>query len=64
RIIDMHKDNDELIKKVLESIKNTELYDLVLSACPELRGGRIKNVYFKEDNYFDVENIINSENTY
>ena len=63
RIIDTHKDDDELMKKVLESIKDTELYDLVLRACPELRGKKIKNVYFKRDDYFDiVEKIMNSEN--
>jgi len=63
RIIHRYKDNDKLIKKVLEGIKNTELYDLVLSACPELRGEKIKNAYFKKNNYFDViEKIMDSKN--
>ncbi|ADC69158.1 DNA-directed RNA polymerase, subunit I (RpoI) [Methanocaldococcus sp. FS406-22] len=63
RIIDIYKDNDELIKKVLESIKDTELYDLVLRACPELRGEKIRNVHFKRDDYFDIiEKIMNSGN--
>ncbi|WP_244409401.1 DNA-directed RNA polymerase subunit I [Methanocaldococcus jannaschii] len=64
RIIDMHKDNDKLIKKVLEGIKNTDLYDLVLNACPELKGERIKDVYFKKNDYFNViKKTMSSENT-
>ena len=51
------------MKKVLENIKDTELYDLVLRACPELRGEKIRDVYFKRNDYFNIiENVINGEN--
>ena len=32
RILDKYKDNEELMNKILEGIKDTEIYDLVLKA--------------------------------
>ncbi|AIJ06073.1 hypothetical protein JH146_1231 [Methanocaldococcus bathoardescens] len=35
-IIESHIDDRKLIYKILESTKNTELYGLILTACPKL----------------------------
>ncbi len=35
-IIESHINNKRLIYKILESTKNTELYELILTACPKL----------------------------
>ena len=47
RLIDRYKDNEYLIKGVLKIIKDTELYSLVLRACPELLNFKNESNYLK-----------------